>query len=43
MASKEAIGAIIISAQIFSMLQDIYRKLNGFVRDDKLDFLIFQI
>ena len=40
-ASKEVIEAI--SVQIVSILQDIYRKLNGIVRDDELDYIIFQI
>ena len=41
MASSEAIGAI--TAQIVSMLEDIQRKLNGVVRNDELDYLIFQL
>ena len=32
-----------ISAQIVNMLQDISRKLNGVLRDDELDYIIFQI
>ena len=41
MASSEAIGPI--TAQIVSMLEDIQRKLNGVVRNDELDYLIFQL